>query len=215
MSTVVLLGFSTAGKSTILSDFETKYPQLQTIDTDQRIARDHRGHIYQVYLDLVSGSDRQPALDYIDEKERVILKSIQVSAGPRLIAAGPFLPLRNPEWDDFLGRVHPLCLHLDLDPSDVYDGLISRRCEHLKDQAIVNHPAAGSWDEGVTTEYQHGKWVDVPREKALENISKLMQGPFSVYKKYSGGRDFNAIDIRKDPAAKDRFYEIVKDGLGL
>jgi len=201
MTCAVLLGFSTAGKSTILRRFGEKYSEqeLFRIDTDQRVAMDYidpndgKAHMYEVFLKRLDGSNRDHALSYIHTRERVTLNWMRNDGRPRLIAAGPFLPMREPEWSDFVRREHPVCFLLDLTPEEVYQGLINRRTRH-EEQRINNRVGFGCWDDGVTTTYNGSEWVLLPAAEAMEKINRLLTNATSRYSKYCEGRIFKARD---------------------
>lgn len=96
MGTVVLLGFSTAGKSTILKEFSKLHGgKVEAIDTDKRIAELDHGHIYDIFFERVSEAYREAALKYIERREGEVLDNISATSKPRLIAAGPSIPWRE------------------------------------------------------------------------------------------------------------------------
>jgi hypothetical protein len=208
-----LVGFSTSGKSTIVKRLEEKYAAqgLVAIDTDKRVAmgyvdeRDGDAHIYELFFQRLDGRNTKGALDYIEARQRVILNWIIYSARwtetgetsrdrgtPRLIAAGPFLPMM-PEWSDFVRRKPPTIFLLDLTSEEVYDGLMKRRERH-EEMGISKRPGFGCWDEGVLTTHDNGQWVLLPKEVALEKIKTLLARAVMRYKQYCGDRVYKARD---------------------
>src|SRR4051812_11038544 len=92
LPTIVLMGFSCAGKSTILREASLRWPAVRTIDSDEHIAESFGGHIYNTFLEF----GRERALDLIEAGERNLLNSLMDEESPRLLAAGPALPSRDP-----------------------------------------------------------------------------------------------------------------------
>jgi len=214
MGTVVLMGYSTSGKSTILRDMEKNFGDcLQTIDTDDEVALDFDGHIYNVYLRLTNVGNRQKALDHIKKKEEQLLANLYLTNTPRLMAAGPALPSRT-EWNSFVKRVNPICFYLEITAREVYDGLRWRRCRHLELLKIRDDRNFGCWDEGTTTKYKNGRWV-VVSEEAIANIEREMEPLVSIYKTYCNDRKFSVCEIRDCKETKEELYRQIKASLGL
>jgi len=214
MSTVVLVGFSTTGKSTILREIENQYGNLvKTIDTDEVIAREWGNHIFNIYLDLVEGRERNKAIKYIKKREEEILGGFVAEQNPCLIAAGPGLPLRKEDWAAFLNRVKPVCIFLKMSADQIYYGLIKRRAKHQQIESIVSKNAFGSWDEGVITRFCDGKWVPVDPEDAIANIQKLLDERLEFYPK--DAEVIDAAELRnKDGAVYKKFYKCLANYLG-
>jgi shikimate kinase len=224
MATVVLLGFSTTGKSTILRDFAAKYSShnLETIDTDKRIlipdyaATEQDAHIYIVFNQLVRGQDRDEALTYIERREREILETLQQVNNPQLIAAGPALASREPQWAEFIKRVNPTCFYLEKTAEEVYEGLLDRRSDENKvPKEIRERVDFGSWDDNVITKYEDGKWIEVSKDRAIENIKREMQQLVRIYEAHSSGGKYNSLDLQNISAVKEQFYDRIREALGL
>jgi shikimate kinase len=214
--TVVLLGFSTTGKSSILRDFKEQYEEeIDTIDTDSLISQDYGGHIYGIFLALVNGADRGQAIAYIEKREREILNGIRPSQKPQLIAAGPGLVIREPAWSDFCDRVKPICFHLEKTAEEVYAGLRQRRTNQLNNPDIIGKDAAGSWDDDVTTRYQNGEYVDIPQADAIRNIERHMRGLVARYDQYAGVNKYKSLEILNNTDTKNEFYAKLRRALGL
>lgn len=213
MNTVVLMGFSTSGKSTILKYFKDHYrKKIQTLDTDKQIAKDHGGHIYNVFFDKVKGNnDRKESLDFIEQREREILTSLSSTANTaRLIAAGPCLPCREKQRVTFVEKVRPVCIHLELTADEVYKGLIDRRNRHI-DKGLNRHPYFGCWDYDVTTTYKNGKYVLLPKNIAINNINRHMKKPVEIYNKCCQERKYRARQLKKYSKLRDEFFnQIIK-----
>jgi shikimate kinase len=100
MKCVLLIGFSTTGKSTILRDFHTQHGEtLETLDSDTLISQPDGGHIYNIFLRYRQGSSTAAAIGTIENREREFLRTIMPTTKRLLIASGPFLPIRQPDWN--------------------------------------------------------------------------------------------------------------------
>lgn len=234
---IILFGFCTAGKSTILKylkeQFKANNIQILDIDTDKKISeRKYNGHIYNIYQSLYKerGDGKEnikDALNYIEKKERELLVKLTdecpKSTIPCIIAPGPFLVIREPEWSDFYKKVNPICYYLELTPEEVYDGLMDRRKRLESNEEISKLPSFGCWDYCVITEFKNGRYELLKPKIALENIKKIMLGPRSpikIFKNLSNirsdkNRIFKAREIRNDRKdnLKDKLYNSIKNDL--
>ena len=186
MKCVVLLGFSTTGKSSLLGGLrKTHASSIDTIDSDKEIAKKDGGNIYRVFYnfyDADTGSTER-ALREVENREKEFVQTAGPQTKPLLLAAGPCLPSRA-NWDAFMNRVHPVCFYLEKPAQAVLEDLLKRRQRHQADPKIANVHGFGCWDNDVTTRFQDGEWVLLPEEEALENVVRHMDGVISFYKKY-------------------------------
>jgi shikimate kinase len=173
----VLLGFSTTGKSTILKYFRKGYADaIETVDSDGEISKEDGSHIYNVFLRFVDRGNTHLAIEEIERREHLFLEKAGPGTKPLLLAAGPFLPIRELEWSAFVERVRPICFYLQKTPEGVLKGLRERRARHLLCKQLANRPGFGCWDRGVTTEFRNGQWVEIKDpERALQNIRDNMR----------------------------------------
>ena len=215
MKCVLLLGFSTTGKSTILREFREKYSNaIDTIDSDKEISSEDDGHIYNVFLRFVDRNNTNPAIQEIERRERRFLESVRLSRTSLLLAAGPFLPIREPEWSAFLERVRPVCFYLQKPPEEVLQGLIERRVRHLQNEQLASQYGFGCWDQGVTTEYREGHWVQIDdKERALQNVRDNMREMVRRYERLAA-RTFCWQD-RQTKEGQQRLYRAIREELGL
>lgn len=214
MKCVVLLGFSTTGKSSILSHFRKEDAHhVDTLDSDQQISQSDDGHIYNVYLRYRNGSNTETAIRAIDRREREFLRTTRPTRMPLLLASGPFLPLREPEWSEFIAAVSPVFFYLQKNPEDVLNGLLERRKRQLAEPELSNRPGFGCWDQGVTTNYQDGQWVEISRARALENIRRNMEGMVAKYSKLAT-YTFSWND-RQTPGGQERLLTAIRSALGI
>ena len=216
MGTVVLLGFSTAGKSHILRHFKNVMGSgIDTLDSDSEMSKDFCGHIYHLFSKLVDGVDRSRALACIGDRENAMLRWLQPTVKPRLIAFGPAIPSR-PEWVEFLQRVQPAVFYLELSECEVREGLRGRRDKHLED-GLESLPAFGSWDEDVTTvlDAESGRWVPIEDEEIVcGNIRRHMAGLTHLYSEAAGPkRTYSSKRLRESNEYQQGFYATVAAAL--
>lgn len=229
---IVLLGFCTAGKSTIIRYFKNNYSVniLKTKDTDEEISKSGKydGHIYNIYLsfykDISQWNDSKynniGANAYIEKKEKEILEELTKeclgSHIPYLIALGPFVVTRKPEWGRFYNNIKPICYYLELTYKEAYEGLKKRRCDKKFD-GIRNLKSFGCWDDGSITKYEKGRYKLLSPKKALENIKKTMFGKNGVCKVFSAYSDsertFKARKIQEEIKKKNELYNSIKKDL--
>lgn len=182
MKCVVLLGFSTTGKSSILGDFREQLGDVvDTLDSDQQVSEQDGGHIYNVYLRFRDGYNTDPSIHEIERREREFLRTFEPVAKPLLLASGPFLPIREPEWSAFVEQVRPVFFYLQKNPEEVLKGLLVRRARHQENPDLASDPGFGCWDQGITTEFRDGRWVLIDRAVALQNIRTNMARMVAIY----------------------------------
>lgn len=234
---VILFGFCTAGKSTIIKYFE-KYGEglLHTRDTDAIISKDYGNHIYNIYTSFYkdyedkyyedikipkckgSKFNNKDANEYIEKREREILVKLTdecfESDVPYLIAPGPFLITREPQWEYFKTIIKPICYHLKLIEEEVHKGL-TERVKKLKSNKISKSKSFGCWNDGSTMKYKNGKYIPLDEDYAIECIEKLMKEPITKYGKLSRGRTFEVTKIRNDYYEKNKLYNSIKKDLLL
>lgn len=209
--TVVLFGFSTTGKSTLLQYFKNHYRRkVIFIDTDKEVAKDYECHIYNIYLDLIEENDlikRNKPIEYIKQAESALLKRLCEPWGqPRLIAAGPFINDKD-NFDLFKKISKPEFYFFKIDAESVYDGLLFRHNQHIK-EGLSSDPFFGCWDHGVTKAYNpESKYYELlPKEIALEKIRESLDRQQIKYAELAGFNVYNALDYRKD----SKFFNALK-----
>lgn len=213
----ILLGFSGAGKSTLKRQFEDDEVRrrLDIRDTDVLIGRNHGGHVFGLFLDEVSGRDRNRALNEIARVESEFLRDF-FPERPTLVVAGPGIVIR-PEWSDFRNRIKPRGFYLVMDAAGVLEALNRRYADEAK--LIGQHRSFQSWNEGVTTEYnpKTQRWERVGYEKALENIRLQMAENALRYEAAAepGDRFLGGEALRENPTAMAELVARIRSHLGL
>lgn len=198
--TVVLIGFSTAGKSTFLQyALDTFAGLVQCLDSDKWITHSFdKEHIFELFMQ----QGRDTALQQIGTKENRFLTTFSSpQPAPTLIAAGPFIPMQ-PAWPFYVEKVRPFIIHLTVSPEDVYEGLLHRRQRHST-MVDSGHELFGSWDKDIMTSWNGRSYVLLPREVAIENISRSMTAVLPTYRHYEhisfpGGRHADQKVIKEE-----------------
>lgn len=216
---VVLLGFSTTGKSSIRRDFEARYgARLRVLDSDLEISKQNGEHVYNVYLHYRDGESTAPAIKAIEDRETQFLRTEYPTDKPILVAAGSFLSIR-PGWEDFIKRYRPTFFYLSKTPAQVLDGLLTRRRKQQATQPdLASDPGFGCWDQDVTTEYRQGCWVELPRNAALANVERHMRGMDAKYQALvRSGHPHRTFswDQRQQAGGKEELDEAIRQVLGL
>jgi shikimate kinase len=185
MATVVLLGCSTSGKSSASRRFAEIYGnETEVIDTDAIVANDSEfaGHLYAMYLKFTKDGDNSAAQLFLELGERHLLKQLAKKTEPVLIAAGPNIPLREPEWSNFIAAVNPICFYMKLTPMQLFEGLKQRRRRQRRN-GLDLCPGFGCWDAGLATIYnaEAENWDELAAEIALPLIEKHIAKVEPVY----------------------------------
>lgn len=216
-----------SGKSRILSKFKERFDndniKIKDLDTDKEISKEYDEHIYNIYTSFYKerGDGKEnisDANEYIEKKEREMLVKLTdeciKSDIPYLIAPGPFLVTRKPQWEYFYYTIKPICYYLELNHGDIYEVLIRRR-RGLESEMIGKSKSFGCWDYNSITYYINGEYKELPREIAEEYIKSNMSYPVKEYKRLSVERNFSAIDIRNNNNSREELYNSIKNDLLL
>ncbi|NJL70995.1 MAG: AAA family ATPase [Candidatus Competibacteraceae bacterium] len=192
MGVVVLTGFSCTGKSTFVNTLQADpaLAHVQFVDTDQLIAQSAGGHIYQVFLNHVQGANRQAALAFIEKEELGFLQNFQPQKHC-VIAAGPILPTRSPDFANFLARTNATCVWLSISAATAVQRLLSRQNTLAgSNPKVAAHKAFGSWNAPHLMEFDPVQGIYVPRSSAdqLASASTILSNCERVYQGFAGGR---------------------------
>lgn len=178
--TVILIGFSTAGKSHYLREICKINPfPINFLDSDKFVSKEFGGHIYDIFMQL----GREDAIKYIETKEQEFIQHLSDIKIPTLVAAGPFVPIRN-GWDSYVTNSRPQTVYLKKSLDSIYKDLCSRKADQ-KNTLDVKNPNFGSWDLNVTTEIKDGTYQDIADSSALTNIQGHLSRIVPIYEKYA------------------------------
>lgn len=206
---VVLVGFSTAGKSSIVRDAISRWEGLNTLDSDQEIARGYSAggvaHVFAIYSQL----GRENALKEISQRENHFLSRLGKATEPLLVAAGPGTVIRD-QWAPFVERVSPTIVFIRQTAEQAYSGLRKRRAEH-KSSPVGYAPHFGCWDQGTTTERRGDVWVEVDEAVGLANVAREMRHLDKLYRACAD-KTFDKSELWKD---REPALSFVGSRLGL
>ena len=189
--------------------------RLDIRDTDVLIGRNHGGHVFGLFLDEVSGSDRSRALSEIERVESEFLRDFYPER-PTLIVAGPGVVIRRPEWNDFRNRIKPRCFYLVMDAVGVLEALNRRYADEAK--LVGQEPSFQSWNQDATSKYnpKTQRWERIGYEKAIKNITKRMEQNVREYEAASkpADRSLGGAALRENLVAKTELVGRIRGHFG-
>lgn len=201
MGIVIIVGCSTAGKSSALRRFQERFGDTyKLLDTDAQISSAYGNDLYNMYLALAADGDTSAALKFQELEERRLLASLMREPYSCLIAAGPYVPTREPEWGMLLRRLKPTCFYFQMEEEDIHRGLLQRRFRQRK-KGLDSLAAFGCWDKDTTMRYDSatGRYVEIPKDEALPLLRAQMQRLSRCYEEACAPhRIYNALNIKND-----------------
>lgn len=150
MAVVVIIGFSCAGKSWLLQQLraratnpndELRQLNVLFLDSDEEIAQDFENDTRRIFIDQVSGLNRDTALSTVITRETRFLTREHVD--PAVIALGPGA-LNRDGIGNFLARPNTFIVRITIADGVANSRLLRRHNEGPAD--IVDHVNYGSWD---------------------------------------------------------------------
>ncbi|MDR3615545.1 MAG: hypothetical protein P4L53_18440 [Candidatus Obscuribacterales bacterium] len=188
MGVAVLIGFSCAGKSWILEPLKEHisnkgFKLPLEVDTDAKITEHDYpdGGIYSVFLDKSVADNTQPAIDYIVQREKEVLSELLDMVTPAIVAAGPLILQRQPEWGSFLAKHKPKIFWLHLNPTRTIARLKDRENRYrerpFKGMPASEHSGFGCWNKDILNVYDptEKSWSPMPDEKQIEAATNYMK----------------------------------------
>lgn len=196
--TIILIGFSTTGKSSLIRKIKKVKGEnsILTLDTDEEISKSYGGSISDIFYKF----RRDNALNIIKSAENDFLRNYRPShSKPTIIAAGPSIPCRE-DYEGFIGRIQPEIIYLHKNSAEeIYKSFLERiETMKMKDKDKHNNPKFGIWDIGVMTDFQNGKIIQISKEKAIENIEKLLRQNEQYYTRYPSQKIATELVFEKD-----------------
>jgi shikimate kinase len=166
---VLLIGFSTTGKSSMLKGLKTEInSDIELLDSDYEISRLYNHHIYGLFLDNHKKDDpenRQEIMDEISSSEDFFLKHLMQLSKTYIAALGPNIHTRT-SWENYYTKENHFIIFLKANVESVYKGLIRREDDLFN--AHGNSPAFGNWNQGVIRIYN-------PETERYERLSEKSQ----------------------------------------
>ncbi len=186
MRQIILIGFSTTGKSTLINKIVNQFPQREKHDTDIEIAKDFGGSIANIYYS-------NPVLEHtykqIQSLEEKILQALKLRNDNLIIAAGPAIPFKE-SFSDYVINKNPHVVLLEKPASEIYKSLLDRRND-MKKNPKHQRPDFGIWDINVMV---NEDLVEYSKEQAIQKIQLLLEERRDGYNKYATLK-LNSIDI--------------------
>jgi shikimate kinase len=205
--TVILIGFSTAGKSHYLKTISELNPfPINHLDSDKFVATEYDEHIFNIFMKL----GRDKAIQHIETKERDFIKLLPLQTKPTLVAAGPWLVIRD-GWESYYNTCKPHVIYLSKSAITTFADLCKRK-DKQRDILDKNNPHFGSWDHDVTTQKIDGRYQDLPEAEALQKIKKLIYDTDKIYKKFAHEK-YDSDILRADPTKSSGLVQSILDKL--
>ncbi len=226
MGVVVLIGFSCAGKSRILAPLKEQLnkegrelPLL--IDTDEKITEHDYpdGGIYSVFLDRTVADNTQPAMDYIVQREKEVLTELLTITPPAIVAAGPLILQRQPEWSQFLAKHKAKIIWLRLNPKRTVAGLKDREGRYQKrlhnGKPSSEHSSFGCWNKDIlnTFDKETNLWRAMPDEQQIEAATKFMKFFGSTYYEKAADVVIDMNQVEPGNAHYEKLIATIKEAL--
>jgi shikimate kinase len=185
---IILLGFSTTGKSSIIKEIKTRIDEskIKLCDSDKFISSRYSGHIYELYLDNFEENDpilRTKVTNLINQLENQFLDQLIGYAGTYICAFGPNIHIRN-NFDKYFLSHKPLTIFFKADLDTVYKSLIRRESDHS--EVVGNKKGFACWNQGVTRffNFKTGLYESLSEHESKVKIKELIQINENQYSKY-------------------------------
>jgi shikimate kinase len=214
---IILMGFSTTGKSTLLKEIKGEINQnVQLIDSDCRISKNYDNHIYGLFMEHHKKEDpenRIKIMEEISNNENSFLQNLIEEPCSYIAALGPNIHTRT-NWNKYYSTVKPFAIFLKADVDTVYQRLIGR--EEKIYEELGNDRAFGNWNQNVIRKYisQTDRYERLSEEKSKENIAKLINANENYYSKIADSIfDANTLSNNSpsyDSNKKREFIELIK-----
>lgn len=219
---ILLMGFSTTGKSSILKELknELKDKKINYFDSDSEISANYNNHIFGLFIDKHKNEDpenRKEIMVEICSNEKSFLNYLMEIEDAYIAELGPNIHIRS-NWNDFYSKTKPYVIFLKADIETVYQGLIRR--EETLSQDLKNNPAFGNWNQGVIRRYnpETKLYERLSETEAKQNIANLIEINESQYSRFANST-FDARTLFPwhkdfDPKKKAEIIDLIKVKIG-
>jgi shikimate kinase len=173
---IVIVGFSTTGKSSILKEVTGLSENVLLLDSDSEISKDYNSHIYNLFITNHNEYDpitRSAIMNKIESKEIDFIEFLKQQTQPYIAALGPILHGR-PNWNSYYLSSKPFVVFLKADTSCVYEGL--KRREDEMPEGVKQSTAFGNWNLDVIRGYNPNinRYFRLERDIAMANINQMV-----------------------------------------
>jgi shikimate kinase len=177
MRQIILIGFSTTGKSTFIKKNKDRLANRRTIDTDKVISKDFGESISKIYYSFRHLED---AYRLINEKEIEVIKSLTQLGDNIIIAAGPGIPSKL-EFVNYIHIKKPHVVLIQRPTEEIYYSLLDRR-NKMKVEVEHQRLDFGKWDVGVIVDENLSEY---PKDIAISKIQALLDERESDYNRFA------------------------------
>lgn len=202
MRQIILIGFSTTGKSSLINRIESEISNFKriTYDTDKVISKDFNNSISNIFYQL----GRMNALKEIERREIAVIQELILQPDSLIIAAGPGIPLHD-NFKNYLSIKKPHVVLLKNSPENIYENLKKRRQKLFQELQEQNRSNFGIWDIGVITDENNKEF---PEQIAIAKIDKLLKEREEIYKPIANFI-FNTSDVLSEQNLPSQILEIL------
>lgn len=185
---IILMGFSTTGKSTILKELKKVVSSnIILIDSDKEISKNYSERICNLFIqnhDKFDPIQRFKIMSEISTKENLFIEELNLLKGNYIVALGPNVHIRS-NWKNYFETKKPFIIFLKANACSVLEGLKFREKKLFHE--FGRHPAFGNWNHGVIREYNKatGDYQLLSDDISLYNISNLMKVNEDYYEQIS------------------------------
>jgi shikimate kinase len=197
MRQIILIGFSTTGKSTLIKKIADKFPRWSKFDTDKEIAKDFGFSIANIYYAHKNLADTHKL---ILGKEEAVLNALTKASNNLIIAGGPGLPFR-PAFANYIEVKKPHVVLIERPAEEIYQSLLDRRND-MKSKPEHQRPDFGIWDLDIMVKRENGILVDYSKSEAIDKIISALNQRQGSYNKFATFK-IKSSDIFTDPLPQD------------
>ncbi|MFC5191107.1 shikimate kinase [Algoriphagus aquatilis] len=201
MKQIIIIGFSTTGKSSLIKKIKEEIPSIRRsiLDTDEEISKNYENSISNIYLQL----GREKALFEILKLESQLIENLIEKPNNLIIAAGPGLPFRE-NFKKYISIKQPHVILLENSANNIYENLKKRR-EELFNKLKEPRSDFGIWDIGVMVDEYN---IEFDKKIAIENIENILKQRNKTYR-YFAKHTFTTSEVLSNDEIPKEILEIL------
>ena len=180
MRQIILIGFSTTGKSTLINKIADKFPHRAKFDTDKEISKDFCNSIANIYYAHENLSDTH---NLIREQESTVLNALTKAENNLIIAGGPGIPFSR-AFPNYIEVKKPHVVLIERPVQEIYESLLDRR-NKMKSKPEHQRPDFGIWDLDLMVKMENGSLVDYSKDEAVAKITSVINQRHDDYNKFT------------------------------